>query len=142
MMTTTLRIVGGPCVTPIINGDVARVVRLPDGTGRIEWWVKGTGWTAAPKGAFDLGDFMPGYTRPASAKDAALLGIPASELDNVTAGEIAIAKHEMSRPRKLYGLLYGRKLPTPHDRHRAKLVGLIKERAWAMAAARVPPGHA
>jgi hypothetical protein len=135
------KVLVGP-VVPDFHGDVARLVELPTGGLRVDRWVKGSGWIEAPKGAFTLADFMPGYTRPASAKDAALLGIPASELDNVTAGEIAIAKHEMSRPRKLYGLLYGRKLPTPHDRHRAKLVGLIKERAWAMAAARVPPGHA
>ena len=74
-MTTTLRIIAGPCVTPILNGDVARVVRLPDGTGRIEWWVKGVGWTEAPTGAFSLDEFVPGPTcRPVLEKDAARLG--------------------------------------------------------------------
>jgi hypothetical protein len=77
---TRARIIAGPCVTPIINGDVARLLRLPDGTGRIEWWVKGTGWTTAPHGAFDFADFMPGYTRPISPRDRARLGIPATEL--------------------------------------------------------------
>ena len=92
--------------------------------------------------AFTLAHFMPGYIRPASAKDAARFDIPASGLDNVTAGEIAIAKHEMSRPRKLYGFLYGRKLPSPHDHHRAKLVHMLKERAFDLAAHTVTPGHA
>jgi hypothetical protein len=48
----------------------------------------------------------------------------------------------MSRPRKLYGFLYGRKLPSPHDHHRAKLVHMLKERAFDLAAHTVTPGHA
>jgi hypothetical protein len=69
------RVIAGPCVTPIMNGDVARVVELATGGLRIEWWVKGTGWTEAPKGAFDLADFIPGDTnRPVLEKDAIRLG--------------------------------------------------------------------
>jgi hypothetical protein len=69
------RVVAGPCVTPIMNGDVARVVELPTGGLRIEWWVKGVGWTEAPPGAFDFGDFVPGDTnRPVLEKDAIRLG--------------------------------------------------------------------
>jgi hypothetical protein len=70
-----LKIIAGPCVTPVINGDVARVVKLAGGRCRIEWWVKDTGWTAAPDGAFTLGDFVPGdANRPVLAEDAARLG--------------------------------------------------------------------
>jgi len=49
----------------------------------------------------------------------------------------------MNRPRKIYGFLWGTlvsELPSP--RHRAKIVDLIKARAWDLAASRVPPGHA
>jgi hypothetical protein len=83
LRTSTLKpntIIAGPVVTPIINGDVARVVERPTGGWRIEHWVKGVGWTEAPDGAFDLGDFMPGYTRPVTARDCARLGIPAAEI--------------------------------------------------------------
>jgi hypothetical protein len=105
--------------------------------------VKGVGWTEAPKGAFTLADFMPGYTRPASAKDAALFDIPASELDNVTAFEIELAKHEMNRPKIYYGFLYGTELPNHAARRdRAKIVRALKERAWHLAAANCRPGHA
>jgi hypothetical protein len=41
------RVIAGPCVTPIINGDVARVLMLPDGSGRIEIWKRGAGWVSA-----------------------------------------------------------------------------------------------
>jgi hypothetical protein len=100
------KILVGP-VVPDFHGPVARLVELPSGGLRIDYWKRGRGWTEAPKGAFTLADFMPGYTRPASAKDAALFDIPPEELDNVTPSEIKLAKHEMSRPRKIYGLLYG-----------------------------------
>ena len=145
MTTTTLPrrecVLVGP-VVPDFHGPVARLVELPTGGLRIDWWVKGSGWVEAPKGAFTLADFMPGYTRPASAKDAARFDIPAAELDDVTDFEIELEKYEMRRPRKIYGLLYGTKLPTPHDRHRANLVHMLKERAWDLAARQVPPGHA
>ena len=117
-MTTTLRIIAGPCVTPILNGDVARVVRLPDGTGRIEWWVKGAGWVTAPKGAFDLGDFMPAYCRSPLEKDAARLGCRLEDFGRHWTEEIA------------------------SPRARAKLVHLIKNRAWNLACRRMAPGHA
>ena len=102
------RVVAGPCVIPIINGDVARVIETAAGGLRIEWWVKGTGWTEAPHGAFTLADFMPGYTRPILPKDRARLEMP-----------------------PLYDTSTG-----------AKLVHLLKARAWDLAARRLPPGHA
>jgi hypothetical protein len=118
-MTTTLRIIAGPCVTPILNGDVARVVRLPDGTGRIEWWVKGVGWTEAPTGAFSLDEFVPGPTcRPVLEKDAARLGCRLEDFGRHWTEEIA------------------------SPRARAKLVHLIKNRAWNLACRRMAPGHA
>ena len=105
------KVLVGP-VVPDFHGPVARLVKLPGGL-RVDWWVKGTGWTEAPKGAFTLADFMPGYTRPASAKDAARFDIPAAELDDVTPFEIELAKNEMSRPRKIYGFLWGTVVSEP-----------------------------
>ena len=113
------RIIAGPCVTPILNGDVARVVELPTGGLRIEWWVKGTGWTTAPDGGFNLADFIPGDTnRPVLPKDAARLGCRLEDF----------GRHWTEEP------------ATPRDR--AKIIGLIKERAWDLACRRVPPGNA
>jgi hypothetical protein len=133
------KVLVGP-VVPDFHGPVARLVELPTGGLRIDWWVKGSGWVEAPKGAFDLGDFMPGYTRPASAKDAARFDIPAAELDDVTPFEIELEKHEMRRPRKIYGLLWGTELPSSRDR--AKLVLMLKARAWDLAVRRMAPGNA
>jgi hypothetical protein len=113
------RVVAGPCVTPIMNGDVARVVELDTGGLRIEWWVKGTGWVEAPKGAFDFGDFMPGDTnRPVLPKDAARLGCYLEDF----------GRHWTEEP--------------GHPWDRTKIVGLLKKRAWDLAASSVPPGHA
>jgi hypothetical protein len=112
-------IIAGPCVTPILNGDVARVVELPEGGLRIEWWVKGTGWTEAPHGAFDLADFVPGDTnRPVLPKDAARLECRLEDF----------GRHWTEEP------------ATPADR--AKIIGLIKTRAWDLAVAGCPPGRA
>ena len=114
-----LRVIAGPCVTPIMNGDVARVVELPAGGLRIEWWVKGAGWVTAPDGGFDLADFIPGDTnRPVLEKDAIRLGCRLADF----------GPHWTEMP------------ATPRDR--AKIVGLIKTRAWDLACRRVPPGHA
>jgi hypothetical protein len=132
------KILVGPVV--VNDGTVARLIKLPDGAGRMETWAKGVGWVEAPEGSMALADFMPGKMKPVSARDAARLDIPAAELDNITRGEIAIAKHEMKRPRKIYGLLWGSELPSPRDR--TKIVGLIKARAWDLAARHVAPGHA
>jgi hypothetical protein len=104
------KVLVGP-VVPSFHGDVARLISEPNGSIRIEYWERSRGWIEAPKGAFGLDEFMPGACRPASAKDAARFDIPAAELDDVTAEEIAIAKHELSRPRKIYGFLYGTELP-------------------------------
>jgi hypothetical protein len=89
------KVIAGPVVTPILNGDVARVIELPAGGWRIEHWVKGTGWIEAPHGAFDLGDFMPGYTRPVAAKDAARLGCGSRISDAI--GRRNRQRHETAR---------------------------------------------
>jgi hypothetical protein len=68
----------GPVV--VNDGPVARLIKLPDGSGRMETWAKGVGWVEAPKGSMALADFMPGKMKPVSAELAAREGIPASEL--------------------------------------------------------------
>jgi hypothetical protein len=78
-MTPTTTVIAGPVVAPF-DGDVARIVKLPNGSPRIEWWRPGLGWVEAPDGAFSPADFMPGACRPVSPCDRARLGIPASEL--------------------------------------------------------------
>jgi hypothetical protein len=80
---------------------------------------KGVGWIEAPNGAFDLGDFMPGYTRPVSAKDAARLGCRLED----------------------FGPHWTDWLPEVRA-GRAKLALLLKERSFDLAASRVRPGHA
>ena len=100
------KVLVGPVTT--FDHDVCRLIELPAGDGwRIEHWKRGIGWVTAPPGYITLDKFCAGAHRPTSAKDAARLDMPVSELDDITAEEIAIAKHEMSRPRKIYGLLYG-----------------------------------
>jgi hypothetical protein len=131
------KVLVGPVV---IDQIVARLISEPNGSIRVEYWKRGAGWIEAAPGMFTPDEFMPGACRPASARDAARLDIPASELDDVTPFEIELEKHEMSRPRKLYGFLYGTELPTP--RARAKLVRMLKERAWDLACRRMAPGHA
>jgi hypothetical protein len=113
------KVIGGPCVTPIRNGDVARVIERPGGGWRIEWWVKGTGWTAAPDGAFNLADFVPGDTnRPVLPKDAARLGCRLED----------------------FGRHWTEERASTADRK--KIVGLIKARAWDLACRRMTPGNA
>jgi|SRR6516164_4001517 hypothetical protein len=137
------KVLVGPVATPIMNGNVARLVKLPNGSIRIDYWKRGAGWIEAAPGTFTPDEFMPGACRPASAKDAARLDIPASELDDITAEDIAIAKHEMSRPRILRGFLYGTELPNHAARRdRAKIVNALKNRAWTLATKRCAPGHA
>ena len=99
------KVLVGPVTT--FDHDVCRLIELPSGGLRIEHWVKNVGWVEAPPAYITLDKFVAGGHRPTSAKDAARLDIPASELDDVTPFEIELAKHEMSRPRKIYGLLYG-----------------------------------
>jgi hypothetical protein len=96
----------------VSGGAVGRLINLPTGGIRIEIWVKGAGWTKAPEGSLILADFMPGATKPVSPEIAAREGIPAAELDDVTDFEIELEKHDMKQPRKIYGLLWGRELPT------------------------------
>jgi hypothetical protein len=75
------KIIAGPSKIGGIGGDVARLIKLPDGSLRIEWWEPGLGWVEAPAGAFTLDEFMPGpHCLPVSAATAARLRIPASEL--------------------------------------------------------------
>ena len=62
------------------DGTVARLIKLPDGAGRMETWAKGVGWIEAPEGSMALADFMPGKMRPVSAELAAREGIPKSEI--------------------------------------------------------------
>jgi hypothetical protein len=113
-----VRVVAGPCCIPILNGDVARVVEAAGGL-RIEWWLRGTGWTEAPKGAFDLADFVPGDTnRPVLEKDAIRLGCQLED----------------------FGKHWTEEGASPRDR--AKIVGLVKTRAWDLACALMAPGHA
>jgi hypothetical protein len=112
-------IIAGPCVTPILNGDVARVIELPTGGLRIEWWRKGAGWVTAPKGAFDLADFVPGGTnRPVLPKDAVRLGCRLED----------------------FGRHWTEELGHPWDR--AKIVDALKNRAWDLACRRCAPGNA
>ena len=136
------KVLVGPVTT--FDHDVCRLIKLPTGALRIEHWVKNVGWTEAPPGYITPDKFVAGGHRPTSAKDAARLDIPASELDDVTPFEIELAKHEMSRPRKIYGFLYGSvvsELPSPRA-DRAKIVGALKNRAWTLACRRYAPGHA
>jgi hypothetical protein len=111
------RIIAGPCDTPIINGDAARVVKLPDGSGRIEYWKRSVGWVTASAGAFKLDEFVPGACRPVLPKDAARLGCHLEDFGRHWTEEIA------------------------SPQNRAKIVNLIKTRAWDLAARRVPPGR-
>jgi hypothetical protein len=63
-----------------INGDVVRLIKQPDGSGRIEYRKTAAGWTEAAPGTFTPDEFMPIGCRSISARTAARLGIPASEL--------------------------------------------------------------
>ena len=98
------------------DGTVGRLINEPNGGLRMETWAKGVGWIEAPKGSMSLADFMPGKMRPVSADLAARVGMPAAELDE---------------PPPLYDTSTG-----------AKIVDLLKKRAWDLAASSVPPGHA
>ena len=96
------------------------VIELPAGGGwRIEHRLKGAGWIEAPDGAFTLDQFMPGACRPVSPRDCARLGIPAAE----------IARHWTDD--------YDERQAS-----RAKIVHMLKARAWHLAARQVPPGRA
>src|SRR5215471_18357142 len=106
------KIIAGPVVAPF-DGDAARVVELPNGTGRIDYWKRGAGWIEAPEGSIALHSFM-----PVSAKDAARLGCRLEDF----------GRHWTEEPAST----------TDH----AKIVGLIKERSWHLAARRLQPGHA
>jgi hypothetical protein len=114
-MTTTTHLIAGPAN---IDGDVARIVKLSTGGGRIEHWKRGIGWVEAPDGAFTLDEFVPGAYKPVSAAVAARLGIPAAEL---------LAHWTDRLPKVRAG--------------RAKLALMLKERAWDLACHRMAPGH-
>ena len=72
-----------------IEGLVARLIKEPNGSGRMELWREGAGWISAA-GSITLDQFMPGACRPASVRDAARIGMPTSEL---------IAELDRRRPR-------------------------------------------
>jgi hypothetical protein len=111
------RVLAGPCV-PGFHGDVARVIERPGGGWRIERWVKGAGWTAAPEGSIPLADFIPGFCRPVLEKDAIRLGCYLEDF----------GRHWTEEP--------------GHPWDRAKIVHALKERAFDLAANSVTPGHA
>jgi hypothetical protein len=113
---TRTRVIAGPAVTPIIGGDVARVVELANGGWRFEWWIKGAGWVEAPKGSITLYELMPGKCRPVLEKDAARLGCRLEDFGRHWTEEVA------------------------SPRARAKLVHMLKERAWDLACRRMAPG--
>jgi hypothetical protein len=68
--------IAGPSV---IDQGVARLAKLPDGSGRIEVWKQGAGWVSAA-GSVTLDEFMLGACRPVSPRDRARLGISLSEI--------------------------------------------------------------
>jgi hypothetical protein len=68
-----VKVVAGPAV--VDNGVVSRVVELPNGSGRVETWRSGKGWTP---GGSSLDEFF--QSKPVTSELAARLGIPASEL--------------------------------------------------------------
>jgi hypothetical protein len=111
---TNTTIIAGPVV---IDQIVTRLLKLPNGAGRIEIWKKGAGWTEARPGEITLDEFMPGACRPVSVRDAARLGCRLEDFGRHWTEE-----------------------PAPRDR--AKLVHLLKERAWDLAARQVRPGRA
>jgi hypothetical protein len=67
----------GPVV--VSGGDIVRLMKDPNGSVRPEIWAKGVGWTPA-NGSVRPDELMPGATRPASPNDAALAGMPISEI--------------------------------------------------------------
>jgi len=69
LMKAELIVAFGPAV--VDNGVVARVVELPDGSGRVETWSPGKGWV---KGGASLDEFF--LARPVSPELASRLGIP------------------------------------------------------------------
>jgi hypothetical protein len=79
---------------------------------------KGTGWTEAAPGMFTLDEFVPGACRPPSINDAARLGCRLED----------------------FGRHWTEERASP--RTRAKLVHMLKERAWDLACHRLAPGHA
>ena len=98
-----------------IDGGAYRWVKLADGSARVEKW-KGDKWV--PGGA-SFGEFLD--NPPVSPRFAAELGIPMSD--------VRVVRRPAMPP--LYNTSTG-----------AKLVHMLKERAWDLAASSVPPGHA
>jgi hypothetical protein len=75
-MSPNLKIIAGPCV---IDQAVARLIKLPSGSGRIEVWKRSAGWIPAA-GSITLDEFMPGACRPVSVRDRARVGMPVAEM--------------------------------------------------------------
>jgi hypothetical protein len=72
------KVLVGPVV--VNDGTVARLIKLPNGGLRMEYWKTAVGWVEAPEGSMALADFMPGAMKPVSPELAARIGMPASEL--------------------------------------------------------------
>jgi hypothetical protein len=69
---TVKKVLAGPAK---IDGGITRVVELPDGSGRVESWVKGKGWV---EGGATADEFF--FAPPVSPELAARMGMPTSEL--------------------------------------------------------------
>ena len=72
-------VLAGPIST---DGIVARWIKDPNGSDRIEVCKRGAGWVSAG-GSVTFDEFIPGASRPASARDAARVGMPISEIPSV-----------------------------------------------------------
>jgi hypothetical protein len=105
-----------------IDGGAYRWLELADGSWRVEEW-RGDKWV--PGGA-SFGEFFD--SPPVSPGFASELGIPMAD--------IRVVRRPTTTPPRL-------RMPPLYDTSTgAKLVDLLKERAWDLAASSVPPGHA
>ena len=79
MMTTRRE---GVLVGPVVvsGGDIVRLMKDPNGSVRREIWATGVGWTAAAAGSIRPDELVPGATKPVSPENAALAGMPNSEI--------------------------------------------------------------
>jgi len=105
-----------------IDGGAYRWVKLADGSGRVEKW-RGDKWV---RGGASFGEFFD--SPPVSPRFAAELGIPMAD--------IRVVRRPTTTPPRL-GMP-----PLYHTSTGAKLVDLLKARAWDLAASSVRPGNA
>jgi hypothetical protein len=105
-----------------IDGGAYRWLELADGSWRVEEW-RGDKWV--PGGA-SFGEFFD--SPPVGPEFASELGIPMAD--------IRVVRRPTTTPTRLG-------MPPLYDTSTgARLVDLLKERAWHLAASSVPPGHA